>query len=77
MGLAGLERRGLAIEYALRHADDYSALLFVRAETPGGLEAGLAALAGAGILDLPEKEAREDAVKISAVLAWLENHPAG
>ena len=43
--------------------------------TPERLDAGLAALAGTGVLDLPEKEAREDAVKISAVLGWLEQHP--
>jgi len=47
----------------------------VRAEKLERLEAGLAALAGHDILDLPEKEAREDAVKISAVLGWLEHHP--
>jgi hypothetical protein len=74
-GLGGVGKTRLAIEYALRHADDYSALLFLRAESPERLDAGLAALAGAGILDLPEKEAREDTVKISAVLDWLAQHP--
>ncbi|MGC2220875.1 MAG: tetratricopeptide repeat protein [Methylocella sp.] len=74
-GLGGVGKTRAAIEYALRHADDYSALVFVRAEMPERLEVGLAALAGAETLDLPEKEAREDAVKISAVLAWLEHHP--
>ena len=73
-GLGGVGKTRVAIEFALRHPDDYSALLFVRAETPERLEAGLAALAGADMLDLPEKEAREDPVKISAVLAWLEHH---
>jgi hypothetical protein len=74
-GLGGVGKTRAAIEYALRHRQNYSALLFVRAETPERLDAGLAALAGADILDLPEKEAREDAAKISAVLAWLEHHP--
>ena len=74
-GLGGVGKTRLAIEYALRHADDFSALLFVRAESLERLDAGLAALAGADILDLKEKEAREDPVKISAVLAWLEKHP--
>jgi tetratricopeptide (TPR) repeat protein len=74
-GLGGVGKTRVAIEYALRHADDYSALLFLRAESPERLDAGLAALAGAGILDLPEKEARKDAMKISAALGWLENHP--
>jgi tetratricopeptide (TPR) repeat protein len=74
-GLGGVGKTRAAIEYALRHSDDYSALLFVRAETRESLEAGLAALAGADILNLPEKEAHEDAVKIAAVLGWLAQHP--
>jgi hypothetical protein len=74
-GLGGVGKTRLAIEYALRHADEYSALLFVRADTPERLDAGLAALAGHDILDLKKQEAREDPVKISAVLAWLEQRP--
>jgi hypothetical protein len=74
-GLGGVGKTRLAIEYALRHRQNYSALLFVRAETPERLEASLAALAGHDILNLKEQEAREDPVKISAVLAWLEQHP--
>jgi hypothetical protein len=65
----------LALEYAWGREADYSALLFVRAETPAGLNANLAALAGASVLDLPEKEAREDAAKIEAVLRWLAANP--
>jgi hypothetical protein len=74
-GLGGVGETRLAIEYALRHVGDYSALLFVRADTPERLDAGLAALASHDILNLKEQEAREDAVKISAVLGWLEKHP--
>lgn len=74
-GLGGVGKSRAAIEYALHHVDDYSTLLFVRADTPERLEAGLAALASHDILDLKEQEAREDPVKISAVLAWLEKHP--
>jgi tetratricopeptide (TPR) repeat protein len=74
-GLGGIGKTRLAIEYALKRESEHSALLFVRAETPAGLETSLAALAGPDVLDLPEKEAREDAVKIAAALGWLENHP--
>ena len=74
-GLGGVGKTRLAIEYALAHAGDYSALLFVRADAPETLNANLAALAGAEVLDLAEKEAREDATKIEAVLRWLEAHP--
>ena len=74
-GLGGVGKTRLAVEYALRHEAEHSALLFVRAEAPAGLDASLAALAGPDVLDLPEKDAREDAVKIPAALGWLENHP--
>jgi hypothetical protein len=74
-GLGGVGKTRLAIEYALAYAADYSALIFVRADDPAALNANLALLAGAEVLDLPEKEAREDATKIEAVLRWLEAHP--
>jgi hypothetical protein len=74
-GLGGIGKTRLAVEYALRHEREHSALLFVPAETPERLSTGLAALAGPDILDLPEKDAREDEVKIPAALNWLEHHP--
>ncbi len=74
-GLGGVGKTRLAIEYAWAHVADYSALLFVRAENAASLNAGLAALAGASVLDLPEKEAREDETRIEAVLRWLEANP--
>ncbi len=74
-GLGGIGKTRLAIEYALKHEADYSALLFVRADDPATLNASLAGLAGAEVLDLPEKEAREDATKIEAAFRWLDAHP--
>jgi tetratricopeptide (TPR) repeat protein len=74
-GLGGIGKTRLAIEYGLRHASEHSALLFVSAETPERLAAGLATLASRDILDLPEKDAREDEVKITAALKWLDEHP--
>ncbi len=74
-GLGGVGKTRLAIEYAWAHEAEYSALLFVRAENAAALSAGLAALAGASVLDLKEKEAREDEAKFEAVLRWLEANP--
>jgi hypothetical protein len=74
-GLPGLGKRRVAIEYAWRHQAFYSALLFARADNPTTLKADLAALAGTSVLDLPEKDAREDEAKIEAVLRWLEANP--
>ena len=75
-GLGGIGKTRLAIEYAWAYAGDYSALLFMRADGEAALNAGLAALAAAEILDLP-KEAREDAAKSEAVLRWLSAHRPG
>ena len=74
-GLGGVGKTRLVIEYALRHEREHSALLYMSAETPERLDADLAALAGPVILDLLEKDAREDEVKIRAAIGWLENHP--
>jgi tetratricopeptide (TPR) repeat protein len=74
-GLGGIGKTRLAIEYAWAREADYSALLFVRAQNPAALNANLAALAGASVLDLAEKEAREDVAKIEAVLRWLGDNP--
>jgi len=47
----------------------------VRADDPATLDANLAALVGVSVLDLEEKEAPQDAVKIEAALRWLDAHP--
>ena len=74
-GLGGIGKTRAAIEYAHRHADDFTALLFVRADSAAGLQQNLAALCGPLVLDLPEKEARETEVQVAAVLRWLQQHP--
>jgi tetratricopeptide (TPR) repeat protein len=74
-GLGGIGKTRLAVEYALQHESEHSALLFLRADTPASLETSLAALAGPDMLDLPEQDAREDAAKIAAALGWLAAHP--
>jgi tetratricopeptide (TPR) repeat protein len=74
-GLGGVGKTRLAVEYAHRHADEHSALIFLSAETPERLESGLSALSGPEMFDLPEKEAKEDTVKIPAALGWLDRHP--
>jgi tetratricopeptide (TPR) repeat protein len=74
-GLGGIGKTRLAIEYAWSREAVYSALLFVSASDGAALNAGLAALTAFEILDLPEKEARDDATKITAALRWLESNP--
>lgn len=75
VGVGGVGKTRLAVEYAWSHAADYSALLFARADDPTTLDANIAALVGAEVLDLAQEEASEDVTKIEAVLRWLEANP--
>jgi hypothetical protein len=53
-GLGGVGKTRLAVEYAWRHRADYTALLFVLADTPANLHQNLAELVGPLVLDLKE-----------------------
>ena len=61
--------------YAQRHAGEFTALLFVQADTPEALKTNLAALCGPLVLDLEEKSAKELDVQFAAVLRWLQQNP--
>ncbi len=69
-GLGGVGKTRLAIEYALRHEAECCALLFVMAETPEALRRNLATLCEPLVLDLPEREAREEEIRVTAALRW-------
>ena len=75
-GLGGIGKTRAAIEYAHHYAEEYTALLFVRADSLAGLQQNLAALCGPMVFDLPEKDANEIDVQVAAVLHWLQQHPA-
>ena len=45
MAMVGIGKTRTAIEYAWRYADDYTALLFLSAESPEALNSNLAGLA--------------------------------
>lgn len=72
--MGGVGKTRAAVEYAHRYADDYTALLFVRADSPVGLSAHLAALCGPAYLNLPEKDATALEVQSGAVERWLQRH---
>ena len=74
-GIGGVGKTRLALEYAWRRADDYSALLFVGAESPAALQRHLAALCSASVLDLPERHETDEGRQYEAVLNWLRTHP--
>jgi len=72
-GLGGVGKSRMAVEYAWAHREDYTALLFVIAETPEGLRRNLAALTSP--LLLPEGAETDEAVRLHAVLGWLKSNP--
>ncbi|MGI4734617.1 MAG: tetratricopeptide repeat protein [Janthinobacterium lividum] len=72
-GLGGIGKTRLAVEYAWQHQQDYSALLFVPADTSATLEANLASLAP--ILNIVGQNAQEQDIRLRAVLDWLDQHP--
>jgi tetratricopeptide (TPR) repeat protein len=71
-GLGGVGKTQLAVEFGWRHFDDYNALLYLYAENPSVLLTSLAQLTG--VLELPERELREDEKRADAVLRWLNGH---
>jgi tetratricopeptide (TPR) repeat protein len=71
-GLGGVGKTRAAVEYAWRHADDYTALLFVSARTVPELRANLANLAG--VLGTSAATTSIDE-QLKEVLDWLEAHP--
>ena len=73
-GLGGVGKTRFVVEYAIRHAEEYQALLFVSADEPEALRRNLATLCGPLILDLPEQDANEEAVRYHAVVRWLQAH---
>ena len=71
-GLGGVGKTQLAVQYAWKFLREFDAVLWVRAESSEGFEAGLASLAF--VLRLPEAKEREQAIQTQAALGWLQRH---
>ena len=74
-GLGGVGKTRLALEYAWKRAREYTAMLFVTADSPESLQRNLAALCGPSILNLPEQGEMDQDTQRNAVVAWLRQHP--
>src|SRR6266699_7089598 len=61
-----------AVEYAYRYREEYQFILWVQANTAETLLANFVALAR--LLNLPEKDAREQQITVQALKQWLETH---
>jgi tetratricopeptide (TPR) repeat protein len=71
-GLGGIGKTQLALEYAYLYHQDYTAVLWARAESIEALASSYLALAT--LLSLPEREAKEQEVTVQAVKTWLQVH---
>jgi len=71
-GLGGVGKTQVALEYAYRHAQDYQAVFWTRADSRDALVADFLEMAHA--LKLPERDERDQTVMVAAVKGWLSQH---
>lgn len=71
-GLGGIGKTQLALEYAYRYHQDYQAVLWARAENTETLISSYVAIAS--LIQLPEREAKEQEIIVQAVKTWLQTH---
>ena len=71
-GLGGIGKTQIAVEYAYRHKQEYSAVLWAFAETEQSLITSFIQIAH--VLNLPVKDLADQAVIVGAVKRWLEQN---
>ena len=71
-GLGGIGKTQTAIEYAYRYANDYAGIFWISAETNESIVSSFVTMAE--LLNLPEKQDKEQSRVITAVTRWLTGH---
>src|SRR5581483_3769073 len=71
-GLGGIGKTQIALEYAYRHALEYSAVFWIRAETEEQIVTSL--LHMADVLELPGRNEKDQQRVVAAVQRWLGAH---
>jgi tetratricopeptide (TPR) repeat protein/transcriptional regulator with XRE-family HTH domain len=71
-GLGGIGKTQIALEYAYRHALEYSAVFWIEAETDETAISSLLRIAE--VLQLPEREVPDQQRVVAAVQRWLSSH---
>ncbi|MGO8950748.1 MAG: tetratricopeptide repeat protein [Ktedonobacterales bacterium] len=71
-GLGGVGKTQIALEYAYRHALEYSAIFWIGAETDEQIVSSLLRIAE--VLQLPEREDHDQQRAVAAVQRWLNAH---
>jgi tetratricopeptide (TPR) repeat protein len=72
IGLGGIGKTQIAVEYAYRFQQDFQVVLWARAESTETLTSSYVTIAT--LLNLPEYEAQEQEITIRAVKTWLQTH---
>ncbi|HJT56217.1 MAG TPA: tetratricopeptide repeat protein [Ktedonobacteraceae bacterium] len=73
-GLGGIGKTQTALEYAYRYHADYQAVLWVRADSHSALVSGFVTIAH--LLNLSEKDERDQNRAVQAVMRWLRGNTA-
>jgi len=71
-GLGGIGKTQIAVEYAYQYHQDYQTLFWALADTRESLVSGYITIAE--LLNLPEKDEKDQAIVVSAVMRWLTTH---
>lgn len=71
-GLGGVGKTQLALEYAYRHALEYSAVFWIGAETEESIVSSLRRIAE--VLQLPERDDTDQQRIVASVQRWLSTH---
>ncbi|HKF35978.1 MAG TPA: helix-turn-helix domain-containing protein, partial [Ktedonobacteraceae bacterium] len=71
-GLGGIGKTQIALEYAYRHALEYSAIFWIEAETIEHVTSSLLRIAE--LLQLPERQEADQQRVVAAVQRWLSTH---
>jgi hypothetical protein len=72
-GLGGVGKTQLAMEYAYRYASEYNLVWWILAETPETLARDFSKISV--LLNLPEKDSRNQLEIVEAVKSWLNRNP--
>src|SRR5205809_7008419 len=69
VGLGGIGKTQIALEYAYRYAHEYQIVIWLHAGSPEVLTSDFANIAT--IVNLPQKDLEDQALRIKAVKDWL------
>ena len=73
-GLGGIGKTRTAVEYAHANRDEFTAILYVSADSPQSIDTNIAGLCSSKALDLPQQTEAEAKLQYDAVKQWLRTN---